>query len=168
MRYRILKDGPDAADFEVDYAPWPVDVDRKAWETRRFTLPLGTHFTRMVSTIGSDKPGPMVVGIGISKRATSESPSSFLADRARGTFRFWSPTDPDKGAMGVALLIDPALIVDVKEDADNYLVLIRVTPGKPFVYYMGAAWDKGRYVHNKAEWDAVIAAERPNFDAAAK
>jgi hypothetical protein len=66
--YEILKTGGDVASFKVDYAPWPVDVDRKAWETRTFTLPLGTNFTRMVSTISSDKPGPLVVGIGISKR----------------------------------------------------------------------------------------------------
>jgi len=32
--------------------------------------------------------------------------------------------------------------VEVRQDFDNYLVLIRVEPGKPFVYYMGAAWDK--------------------------
>ncbi|MES2444045.1 MAG: glycoside hydrolase family 88 protein [Pseudomonadota bacterium] len=167
-RYRILKDGPDAADFEVDYAPWPVDVDRKAWETRRFTLPLGTFFTRMVSTIGSDKPGPITVGIGISKRATSTEAGSFAANRATGRLSFWTPTDPDKGAMGIALLVDPAMIVDVKEDADNYLVLLRVNPGKPFVYYMGAAWNKGLYVHSKADWDEVVAGERPDFDPKAK
>jgi len=34
------------------------------WETRTFTLPLGTNFTRLVSTINSDKPDPLIVGIG--------------------------------------------------------------------------------------------------------
>ena len=48
--YEILKNGPDVASFKVDYAPWPVDVERKVWESRTFTLPLGTNFTRMVST----------------------------------------------------------------------------------------------------------------------
>ena len=65
-RYKILRNGPDVARFQVSYAPWPVGVDRKVWETRRFSLPLGTNFTRMVSTISSDKPGTMLVGIGIS------------------------------------------------------------------------------------------------------
>ena len=44
--YKIIKNGPDVASFQVDYAPWPVDVSRKVWETRTFTLPLGTNFTR--------------------------------------------------------------------------------------------------------------------------
>ena len=81
--HRILKNGPDAADFEVDYAPWPVDVGRKVWETRRFTLPLGTHFTRMVSTIGSDSREPLIVGIGIGKKTTGDG-GDLTVDRARG------------------------------------------------------------------------------------
>jgi len=162
-RYRILRDGPEVAEFEVDYAPWPIDVGRTAWETRRFTLPLGTSFTRMVSTIGSDQPGELIVGIGLAKRPTGQAPGTFTADRARGTFALWGPTDPDQGTMGTALLVDPATIVEVREDADNYLVLLRVTPGEPFVYYAGAAWDKGRAIHSQAEWEAYVAGQRPEF-----
>ena len=66
--YKILKNGPEVAAFTVDYAPWPVDVERKVWETRTFTLPLGTNFTRLVSTLSSDKPDPLIVGIGITRR----------------------------------------------------------------------------------------------------
>jgi rhamnogalacturonyl hydrolase YesR len=161
---RILRDGPDIAQFEVDYAPWAVDLGRKVWETRRFTLPMGTNFTRMVSTIGSDRPDPLTVAIGIVKKPYGERPGTFAIDRAKGVATFWGVADGDKGSMGVALLIDPAMIVDVKEDADNFLVLIRVQPGKPFVYYMGAAWDKGLDFHSKAEWIAYALAQSPNFD----
>lgn len=55
---------------------------------------------------------------------------------------FWSPTDPDLGAMGVASLVDPNSIVAVREDLDHHLVLLKATPGRPFVYYMGASWSK--------------------------
>ncbi|WP_019833569.1 DUF4861 family protein [Sphingomonas sp. PR090111-T3T-6A] len=162
--YKILQNGPDVARFEVRYAPWPVDVDRKAWETRRFSLPLGTNFTRMVSTIGSDKPGVMLVGIGIGKHPTSEANGALHVDRARGTLSWWGPEDPVKGTMGVALMVDPKAIAEVREDADNYLVLLRVEPGKPFVYYMGAAWDKGLDFRTEAQWDAYVAAQKPDFD----
>ncbi|WP_294138652.1 glycoside hydrolase family 88 protein [Sphingomonas sp.] len=161
--YRILKNGPDAADFEVDYAPWPVDVVRKVWETRRFTLPVGTNFTRMVSTLHSDKTGPLVVGIGIQKKPTTTTAGTFTADRARGRFSLWTPTDADKGAMGVAVMVDPGQIADVVEDADNYIVLVRVTPGRPLVYYMGATWSKSRDFHDRATWDAYVMAQKPDF-----
>ncbi|HEX8301386.1 glycoside hydrolase family 88 protein [Sphingomonas sp.] len=163
-KYRILKDGPDVADFEVDYAPWPVDTARKAWETRRFTLPLGTNFTRMVSTIGSDQPGEMLVGIGIQKKPTvTPGQGVFTADRANGRFSFWTPEDPDKGAMGVGVLVDPAMIADVVQDADNYIILLRVTPGKPFVYYTGGAWSKGLHFHDRAAWEAYVAGVKADF-----
>jgi hypothetical protein len=167
--YEVLQTGGDVAQFKVDYAPWPVDVDRKVWETRTFTLPLGTNFTRMVSTISSDKPGPLVVGIGISKRkATHQGAGGVFTKTDLGTGRvsYWEPTDPVKGTMGIALMVDPKALVEVRQDADNYVVLIRVEPGKPFVYYMGAAWDKGLDFHDRAGWEAYVKAQAPDFDPA--
>src|SRR5690242_13442137 len=127
--YKIIQNGPDVARFEVSYSPWPVGVDRKVWETRRFSLPLGTNFTRMVSTINSDKPGTMLVGIGISKHPTSQANGTLHVDRKHGTLSWWGPEDPVKGAMAVAVLVDPKMIADIKQDADNYLVLLRIEPG---------------------------------------
>ena len=164
--WKMIQNGPDVARFSVDYAPWPVDVDRKVWETRTFSLPLGTNFTRMVSTIGSDKPGPLVVGIGISKRKRGASSGVFKKDLAPGRVTFWEPADPEKGAMGIALMVDPRSVVEVRQDFDNYLVLVKVEPGKPFVYYMGAAWDKGLDFHSAAEWDAYVIGQAPDFDPA--
>jgi len=164
--YTILKNGPDVAAFKVDYAPWPVDVDRSVWETRTFTLPMGTNFTRMVSTLGSDKAGPLIVGIGIARRKGPNGTGVFVKDLAPGRVSYWEPTDPDKGAMGVALLVDPGSVVEIRQDADNYLVLVKVEPGKPFVYYMGAAWDKGLDFHSRAEWEAYVRAQAPDFDPA--
>ncbi|WP_395443633.1 DUF4861 family protein [Caulobacter sp. UC70_42] len=162
--WKMIQNGPDVARFSVDYAPWPVDVDRKVWETRTFTLPLGTNFTRMVSTISSDKPGPLVVGIGISKRKRASGSGVFRKDLAPGRVTFWEPADPEKGSMAIALMVDPKSVVEVRQDFDNYLVLIKVEPGKPFVYYMGAAWDKGLDFHTPAEWDAYVTAAKADFD----
>jgi len=163
--YKILRNGPDVAKFEVSYAPWPVDTTRTVHETRRFALPLGTNFTRMVSTIASDRPGALIVGIGIHKHATSTTETGTLVtDKAHGRMTWWSNEDPVRGSMGVAIMVDPGAIVDFREDFDNYLVLIRVTPGKPFVYYEGAAWSKGLDFHSKAEWQAYVNGQAPDFD----
>ncbi len=162
--WKVIQNGPEVAKFSVDYAPWPVDVDRKVWETRTFTLPLGTNFTRMVSTISSDKPGPLVVGIGISKRKRASGSGVFRKDLAPGRVTFWEPADPTKGSIAIALMVDPASVVEVRQDFDNYLILIKVEAGKPFVYYMGAAWDKGLDFHTAAEWDAYVTAQKPDFD----
>ena len=163
--YRILKDGPDVADFEVGYAPWPVDVGRRVWETRRFTLPLGTQFTRLVSTLSSDKPGPLTVGIGIGKRTTiSDKDGDLTVDRARGILSWWGPETGDHGRMAIALRVDPAMIVDIKGDADNHLVLLRVQPDRPFVYYSGSAWSLGEGgFRTRADWDRYVASAKLDF-----
>jgi hypothetical protein len=162
--YRILQNGPEVARFEVSYAPWPVDTIRTVRETRRFALPLRTNFTRMTSTIASSKPGELIVGIGIHKHATSTTETGTLVtDKAHGRMTWWSTEDPVKGSMGVAIMVDPAAVVGFREDFDNYLVLIRVTPGKPFVYYEGAAWSKGLDFHSKAEWQAYVNGQTPDF-----
>ena len=161
--YRILDNGSGAADFEVDYAPWPVDVGRKVWETRRFTLPLGTHFTRMVSTIRSDKPGRLLVGIGIGKRTTGDG-GELTVDRARGLLSWWGPANAHHGRMAVALRVDPAMIAEVRQDADNHLVLLKVMPGKPFVYYSGSAWSLGEGGFRSREaWDRYATAQQLDF-----
>ncbi len=163
--FRILQNGPDVARFEVNYAPWPVDVVRTVRETRRFALPTGSNFTRMVSTISSDKKGDLVVGIGIAKHSTSlDREGTIATDRKSGKMTWWGPDDPLNGAMGVAIMVDPASIVEFRQDFDNYLVLVRVTPGKPFVYYEGAAWSKGLDFHSNAEWQAYVDGQNPDFD----
>ena len=162
--YKILKNGPDVAAFRVEYAPWPVGVDRKVWETRTFALPLGTNFTRMVSLVQSDKPDPLVIAIGLDKGATGPGKGVLLADKVRGILAYWEPTNAVHGTMGTAVLVDPASVVDVGSDADNHLILIKVTPGKPFVYYAGAAWDQGLDFHSREEWETYVKAQTPNFD----
>jgi hypothetical protein len=165
VSYRILRDGPDVADFEVRYAPWPVDVGRKVWETRRFTLPLGTQFTRLVSTISSDKPGALIVGIGIGKRTTvADKDGEMTVDRERGLLSWWGPETGDHGHMGVAVRVDPAMIVGVAGDADNHLVLVRVKPGRPFVYYSGSAWSKGEGgIRSRSDWDRYTKSAKLDF-----
>ena len=163
VRHRIQQSGGKVADFEVEYAPWPVDVDRKVWETRRFTLPLGTQFTRMVSTISSDKPEPLIVGIGIGKRTTGAD-GTLTVDRERGVLSWWGPEHAVYGSMAVAIRVDPAMITEVRQDADNHLVLLKVTPGKPFVYYSGSAWNKGMGdFRTRAAWDSHAAGEQLDF-----
>ena len=163
IRHRILKSGDKVADFVVEYAPWPVDVDRKVWETRRFTLPLGTQFTRLVSTISSDKPEPLTVAIGIGKRTTGKD-GEMTVDRARGVMSWWGPEDGVHGRMAVAIRVDPKMIVDVRQDADNFLVLLQVTPGKAFTYYSGSSWNKGiADFRSRAAWDSYAASEQLDF-----
>jgi len=161
---RILDPGPRIASFEVRYAPWPVDVVRTVSETRRFTLPLGTNFTRLVSTMRSSRPGTLLVGIGIGKHTTATGKEEVTRDAAHGFLSVWSAPAEGKGSMAVAILFDPRTLVKIAEDADNYLVILREKPGRPFVYYSGAAWDRGLDFRDHDAWTAYVRAQHPDFD----
>lgn len=165
VRPRILTAGPAVADFAVDYDSWPVDTLRSVSETRRFTLPAGTNFTRLTSTIASSSDAGMIVGIGISKRPVNGGKlGEIKKDLAAARLTWWGPADGDKGRMAAAVIVDPSAFAGFAEDADNYLILVRVRPGKPFVYYSGAAWDGGGDFANRDAWQAYVDAQRPGFE----
>lgn len=163
-KYRIMKSGGDEAKFAVDYRPWPVDVTRKVWETRTFSLPLGASFTRMVSTIESDTKDPLIVAIGINKRKTDAGSGTVDKDASAGRLRFWEPAHPQNGSLGITVVADPAMVEGFTEDADNYLILLRVVPGRPFVYYMGSAWDGGLDFKSREQWDSFVKTQTFSFD----
>lgn len=93
VRPQIISAGPEVADFRVDYEPWPVDVDRSVRETRRFTLPAGSRFTRMTSTIVSSDGKHVIVGIGVSKRPIAGAGlGEIRRDEAKARMVWWGPT----------------------------------------------------------------------------
>lgn len=164
VRPHILNAGPDVADFSVDYDPWPVDTLRTVRETRRFTLPAGTNFTRLTSTLTSSSDAELIVGIGLSKRPIAGGALGEISKDAAGArMGWWGPADGAKGHMAAAVIVDPAAFAGFAEDADNYLILVRVMPGRPFVYYSGSAWDRGGDFGSRAAWEDYVAAQRPDF-----
>ncbi|MDR7333817.1 glycoside hydrolase family 88 protein [Roseateles asaccharophilus] len=162
--HQILQSGSDVASFQVSYAPWPVGVDRRVWETRRFTLLLGSHLTRLQSLIESDRPGDLIVGIGLNKTPVGTARGTLTVDAKRGLLMFWTPAHARHGAMGTAVRVEPAMVVDAGADADNHLIRVRVTPGRPFVYYIGSAWEQGLDFKTREAWEAHVAAQRLDFD----
>lgn len=164
VRPHILRSSADVADFSVDYEPWPVDTVRTVRETRRFTLPAGSNFTRMTSTIAASDGGDLIVAIGISKRPVQGGQLGAIdRDEAAARMSWWGPADGAKGRMAAAVIVDPASFAGFAEDADNHLILVRVRSGRPFVYYSGAAWDGGGDFATRGAWNSYVDAQRPDF-----
>src|SRR3546814_3690031 len=66
--------------------------------------------------------------------------------------------------MAIAIRVDPAMIADIRADAGNHLVLLRVERGKPFVYFSGSAWAKGLGgFRTRQWWDAYAAGAKLDF-----
>jgi hypothetical protein len=135
-----------------------------ALRTRDPKAALQAMHAHLVSTIRSDKPGTLTVGIGITRRKGPNGSGVFTKDLGPGWVSYWEPTDPVKGTMGIALMVDPKSLLEVRQDAENYLVLVRVEPGNAFVYYMGTVWDKDLDFHDRASWEGYVRGQKPDFD----
>lgn len=162
VAHRILETGGDTARFEVDYAPWPVDVIRQVSETRAFSLPLGSNFTRMTSMLTSNSDAPLTVGIGIARRKPAAPASAILRDPTTGELSVWGPSAAE-GTIGITIKVDPASVAGFAQDADNYLILVTVQPGTPFNYYVGAAWDGGLDFRGLNVWRAHVGSQDFRF-----
>ncbi len=150
--FKILESGPDRASFEVTYAPWKSG-GQDVRETRRIALEAGSNLSRIESTIRADRPDELTVGLGISKRKGEGKP---LLDKGRGLASYWEPPAGPNGSIACGILADPARVVDVLEADGHYLVLVRVTPGRPFVYYAGAGWSKSGDFATPTDWERYL------------
>jgi hypothetical protein len=158
--YKIIESGPNRAAIEVSYAPWKTG-DRTLWETRRITLNAGSNLNRIESTLYSDDPEPLVVGIGIVRRPAKGG--QVTLDRNHGMICYWQPPDPVNGSIAVAALLDPTRLRKLMTTPDHYLALLNVTPGESFVYYAGAGWSKSGDFDFPDDWKKYVRGFRVDF-----
>lgn len=168
---KILSRGPQAAVFQVTYAPWRIatppkapdssgGTGRKVWQVTTITLPMGSNLNRIETTLYSNEPGDITVGVGLATHGAADG--LLWQDPKTGRFTWWDKADKvpddknDNGYMGAGAIVNPAQFVGFsKTDIDNF-ALIKVTPGRPFVYYAGSAWSKGLDLHTSDEWNHYI------------
>jgi rhamnogalacturonyl hydrolase YesR len=152
VKFKILDLGPDQCGFDLTYDPWTAN-GRKVWETRTETLKAGSNLDRIESTIHSDQPDDLVVAIGLARRKGDGA--KLVQDKDHGLMMYWQPPE-ENGTIGVGVLVDPEMVVGFASDPLNYLILLKVVPNKPFVYYAGACWDRGLDFHNADQWEQYL------------
>ena len=76
----------------------------------------------------------------------------------------WQPGEGKNGRIGCGVLLDPAQFVRFVDAEDQYIALIRVTPGKPFVYYAGAGWSKDGIFPSFTNWEKYLRDFKPEFN----
>ena len=160
--YQILENGPDAVAFRLVYAPWDAS-GREVSETRVIKLTAGSNLDRMESTISSPVTGDLIVAVGI---GIHKLPGHLVQDKEHGFASYWEPADggaEKNGMIGCAVVFDPAQFVGFATAPHDNLVLLKVTAGKPFVYYAGAGWSKSRDFASEDDWVNYLKAYKPEF-----
>ncbi len=147
---RVLAAGPIRLVFEVTYPEWEAPGP-KATEVKRVTLDAGSHFNRFESFYETEGEGPVTWAAGI-RKAEGVTPR---VDREGGVVRTWEHQTRygEDGWLGCGLVVDPAAVVDVREEAGNQLLVARTPKGRPATWYAGSGWDRSGHFADAAAWD---------------
>lgn len=148
---RVLASGPLRVVFEVSYPEWETP-GLKVTEVKRVTLDAGSHFNRFESFYTTDGDVTWAAGIREAKGVVPR------VDRERGVVRTWEHLTNygDNGWLGCGLVVEPAAIVDVRDEAGNQLVVARTPKGRPATWHAGSGWDRGDDFPDVDAWDRYL------------
>jgi hypothetical protein len=150
---RVLAPGPLRLVFEVDYPEWQTP-GLQATETKRVTLDAGSQFNRIESfyRLPGGQPATWAVGV---RKAEGVTPR---VDRERGIVRTWEHQTRygENGWLGCGVIVDPALVVELRAEGANQLVVARTPPGTPALWYAGSGWDRSGRFPDAAAWDRYL------------
>lgn len=153
--HRIIADGPVRAVFELTYEPWDaggVEVS----EVKRITIDAGQSLFRSESAFSAPDED-LIVAAGTVKRAGLVGSTSRDQDWAwLGT---WGPVERaggGHGSLATGLLMPNVAVLGTRETDDHYLVLTRLRPGEPVVFFAGAGWTAGGEFESVEDWWAFL------------
>jgi hypothetical protein len=150
---RVLAPGPIRLVFELDYPEWETPGVRVT-ETKRVTLDAGSQMNRFESFYRPADASDVTWAAGIRK------PEGVVprVDRERGIVRTWERLTRygDNGWLGCGVVVDPASIVDAREEGGSQLVVARAAAGAPATWYAGSGWDGSGRFPDVAAWDRYL------------
>jgi hypothetical protein len=161
--HRILKNAAAEIEFELVYAPWPVDGGPEGQfmvsERKVISMKMGTNLFKVVSTFETDYQGPLTAAIGISFAGSPE----VLQDPKTGTLTLWESYQPKNGELGTSIVASPDVVQGFGLFGKDQFMLVNVKAGQPVTYYAGAGWTKNPHVGSKQDWLTYIQNELPKL-----
>ncbi|MCB1124011.1 MAG: DUF4861 family protein, partial [Verrucomicrobiae bacterium] len=156
QQYRVLKNGPDEAVFEVQYA-WD-DLSGNYSETRRFTLQAGSQLFKVESQIFKDgKPAQVSVAIGVTTHDKKALP---YADSQRRWVAAWETLNGQGLGTGVVLpdAVDSSILTITSYEKDHSHILF-ITPTSHdgrITYYGGFGWEGAGEISSIGAWRSYL------------
>ena len=151
---RLITSGPIRSEFELTYEAWDAN-GRKVSEVKRMSIDANGNFTRAQSTFTTSDTQPQEIGIGIADRGGDGKVTS---DLKAGWLAYWEPAGGKNGANGntACALVLPDGMQEFTKDAANLVAIAKASPGKPFVYYLGAGWSKSGDFADNVQWETYV------------
>jgi Domain of unknown function (DUF4861) len=150
-RYKVLDNGPLRTTFVLEFDAWKVDgIDVTA--TKKFTIDAGSQMNKIEVNYDFTGRDSLSVVIGIIKRPQQ---GSILLDEKEGVTAYWEPQHGADGTTGVGVVLtEPVKGTSITKE--QILTHLTFKKGQPFVYYTGAAWDKGGEIKDSGKWFSYL------------
>jgi Domain of unknown function (DUF4861) len=150
-RYKVLDNGPLRTSFVLEYDAWKVDgMDVIA--TKKITIDAGSQMNKIEVNYDFAGKDTLSVVVGIIKRPQQ---GSILLDEKEGTTAYWEPQHGAEGTTGVGVILTTP-VTGTSITKEQILTHTTYKKGIPFVYYMGAAWDKAGEITEAGKWFSYL------------
>ena len=146
-RWKILVSGALRTTFVLEYDAWMVD-GMSVTATKKFTLDAGSQMNKIEVTFDFQGKDTLPVVIGIIKRPEN---GAINLDEKEGITAYWEPQHGEDGTTGVAVILTTP-VTGTSITKEQMLTHTTYKKGVPFVYYMGAAWDKAGEIKDAGTW----------------
>jgi hypothetical protein len=147
-QYKIIANGPIRSIFELTYKPWQIG-DKKAGETKRISLDLGSNLNLIESRFDADV-NDVTFAVGIVK-CERGGHTIYADDNSR--LIYWQNPDPNFGIIGCAVILPKNAARNKSVDEEkNYLLLAKPNGQRSITYYAGAGWDKTPDFDSEEKW----------------
>ncbi|MCZ6671453.1 MAG: DUF4861 family protein [Verrucomicrobia bacterium] len=155
-QYRILKNGPNEAVFEVEYI-WE-ELPREMHEVRRYTLAAGSQLFKVESQIFiAGKPAQREVAIGVTTQNGLAQP---YADRHNRWVAAWENIHGSGLGTGVVIPENShsrtITITSYEKDRSHIILIIPTDKQGRITYYGGFAWEKAGEISSAGNWQNYL------------
>jgi hypothetical protein len=150
-RWKVLDNGPLRTNFVLEYDEWMVD-GMKTTVNKKFSIDAGSQMNKIEIDFKFEGKNELPVVIGIIKRPEM---GAILLDEKEGTTAYWEPQHGEDGTTGIGIILTTP-VTKTTITKDQILTHTTYKKGEPFVYYMGAAWDKGGEIKDSGKWFSYL------------
>jgi hypothetical protein len=150
-RWQIIDSGAIRTTFILEYDAWDVN-GIAVTVTKKISIDAGSQMNKIEVMYNFSGQDTLPVVIGIIKRPEQ---GHITIDEKEGISSYWEPMHGPDGTTGVATIL-PSPVTASTITKEQILMHTTYRRGRPFIYYMGAAWDKAGEIKNAAQWNDYV------------
>ncbi|WP_129714378.1 DUF4861 family protein [Pedobacter sp. SYP-B3415] len=150
--HEVLDNGPIRSTFRLSFDSWDVN-GKPVTLTKTISIDAGSQLNRVEADFSFAGSQSLPVAVGIVQR--KEAGAERSVQEIPGIIAYREPAHGADGNLAIGIIARQRIVKTL--DAENQmLVVMEAKPGKPVVYYQGAAWNKAGKIKSFSDWTTYL------------